>query len=33
MGRLITHSFPLSEAPEAFRAARSEAAVKTMLIP
>ena len=33
MGRLITHTFPLAEASQAFRAARSEAAVKTMLVP
>lgn len=33
MGSLITHTFPLSEAAEAFRSARSEAAVKTMLVP
>ncbi len=33
LGRLITHTFPLAEASQAFRAARSETAVKTMLVP
>jgi L-iditol 2-dehydrogenase len=33
MGRLITQTFPLKETPQAFRAARSPEAVKTMIEP
>lgn len=33
MGRLITQTFPLKETPQAFRAARSQDAVKTMIEP
>lgn len=33
MGKLITHCFPLSEAPEAFRAARGSEALKILLEP
>jgi L-iditol 2-dehydrogenase len=30
---LITHTFPLAETPEAFRAARGKDAIKTMIVP
>jgi L-iditol 2-dehydrogenase len=33
MGRVITHEFPLSEAVQAFRAARGKDAIKTMIVP
>lgn len=33
MGKLVTHHFPLREAPEAFRAAREGEAVKVLLEP
>lgn len=33
MGRLVTHSFPLSQTVLAFRAARNPDAIKTMIVP